>query len=107
MCFFFFSLIFLSLNNSLGFDRGEEKSLEPVETAQQEAVNKYVLESLQRKQCLGSEISPGFLLYCDRRSGRLARYDKFGETGVSEYAAEARGVALAIHQFSSDTAVSP
>ena len=32
----------------------------------------------------------GFLLYCDRRSGRLARYNEFGETGVSEYTAEVR-----------------
>ena len=50
--FAFFPLLFLSLYNSLGFDRGEEKSLEPVEIAQQQAVNKHVIESPRRKYCL-------------------------------------------------------
>ncbi|KAI4582166.1 hypothetical protein MJG53_009691 [Ovis ammon polii x Ovis aries] len=72
-------------------DEGEEKSLEQVEITQQEAVNKYVIEKPTKKTLsLGSETSLGFLLYCDRRSGRLARYNKFGETGVSEYTAEVR-----------------
>ena len=50
--FFLFSILFLSLKSSLGFDRGEDKSLEQVEIAQQEAVNKYVIESPRRKHCL-------------------------------------------------------
>lgn len=88
---FSFSILFFSLNSSLGFDQGEEKSLEQVEITQQEAVNKYVIEKPTKKTLsLGSETSLGFLLYCDRRSGRLARYNEFGETGVSEYTAEVR-----------------
>ena len=49
---FSFSILFFSLNSSLGFDQGEEKSLEQVELTQQEAVNKYVIESPRRKRCL-------------------------------------------------------
>lgn len=50
--YFFFPILFLSLKSSLGFDRGEDKSLEQVEIAQQEAANKYVIESPRRKHCL-------------------------------------------------------
>lgn len=50
--FLFQFFFFFPLNSSLGFDQGEEKSLEQVELTQQEAVNKYVIESPRRKRCL-------------------------------------------------------
>lgn len=50
--YFLFQFFFFSLNSSLGFDQGEEKSLEQVEITQQEAVNKYVIEKPTKKSCL-------------------------------------------------------
>lgn len=84
------NVCFLFLNNNLGFDlrnifgvRGN------CTTGGCQQI--YYIKPMKKALSLGSEISFGLLFfYCDRYRGRLARYDKFGKTGVSKYATEVR-----------------
>lgn len=74
---FFFNSF--SLNSSLGFDQGEEKSLEQVEVLNRRLSTNTLWK--YKESCLGSETSLGFLLYCDRRSGSLPDTINLGELG--------------------------